>query len=150
MIKSIMKIFAIILAVKFVFFVGGIVNKNKAPEKPNIEKFVNEFVINNPQLKYPIRVDSVSTLMGRTLIKKDDIYFIVEELQMNVARETFTIRYQEVGEMLKKEALPKICKHFKEERESLFKGYSQVGLIQKFVDANNKHVAEVQFHISDC
>jgi len=145
-----MKIFAIILAVKFVFFVGGIVNKNKAPEKPNIEKFVNEFVINNPQLKYPIRVDSVSTLMGRTLIKKDDIYFIVEELQMNVARETFTIRYQEVGEMLKKEALPKICKHFKEERESLFKGYSQVGLIQKFVDANNKHVAEVQFHISDC
>jgi len=145
-----MKIFAIILAVKFVFFVGGIVNKNKAPEKPNIEKFVNEFVINNPQLKYPIRVDSVSTLMGRTLIKKDDIYFIVEELQMNVARETFTIRYQEVGEMLKKEALPKICKHFKEERESLFKGYSQVGLIQKFVDTNNKHVAEVQFHISDC
>lgn len=149
-IKFIVKMIAIILVVKIIFFFVGALSKNKTVEKPAIERFVNEFVINNPDFKYPMKVDDATNIRGRKLIKENGIYFVVEDLQMNVARETFEIPYQEVGEMVKKESLPHICKQFKEEREKLFKGYSQVGLIQKYVDVNNNFVAEMRFHISDC
>ena len=148
--KFIGKMIAIILIIKILFFFGGIVSKDKAVEKPMIERFLNEFVINNPGVKYPIKVDDVTTFRSRKLVKENGIYFVVENMQMNVARETFTIPYQEVGDALKKELLPDICKLFKGERENLFKGYSQVGLIEKYVDINNKFVAEVKFHISNC
>ena len=146
-IKFILKMIAIILVVKVFFFFVGTVSKNKTVEKPMIERFVN---INNSAFKYPMKVDDVTNIRGRKLIKENGIYFVVEDLQMNVARETFEIPYQEVGDMVKQESLARICKHFKEERENLFKGYSQVGLIQKYVDVNNNFVAEVRFHISDC
>ena len=149
-IKFIVKMIAIILVVKVIFFFVGTVSKNKIVEKPMIERFVNEFVINNANFKYPMKVDDVTNIRGRKLIKENGIYFVVEDLQMNVAREKFEIPYQEVGDMVKQESLARICKHLKEDRESLFKGYSQVGLIQKYVDVNNNFVAEVRFHISDC
>lgn len=141
---------AIIFVVKIIFFFVGNLSINKTVEKPMIERFVNEFVINNPAFKYPMKVDDVTNLRGRKLIKENDIYFVVEDLQINVAREALEIPYREVGDMFKKESFPHVCKHFKEERENLFKGYSQVGLIQEYVDVNNKFVAEVRFHISDC
>ena len=148
--KFIVKIIAAVLVVKVLFFLGGMVAKDKAVEKPMIERFLNEFVINNSEFKYPIKVDDVTTLRSRKLIKEGGIYFVVEDLQMNVARETFAIPYQEVGDLVKTEASPQICQDFKENRENLFKGYSQVGLIQKYVDINNNFVAEVKFHISSC
>lgn len=118
-------------------------------EKPVIEKFVNEFVIHNSDFKYPLKLDDATTLRGRHLIEEDGIYFVVEDMQINVAREKLAIPYQELGPMMKKELLPLNCKQFKE-REKLFKGYSQVGLIQKIFDVNDKFISEVKFHISSC
>lgn len=148
--KFVAKIIVIIIIVKVVFFLGAQIPKRKIVEKPAIERFLNEFVINNSQFKYPIKLDDVTTLINRKLIKEGGIYFVVEYLQMNVARETFTIPYQEVGELVKKQVSPQLCQDFKENHEKLFKGYSQVGLIQKYVDINNNFVAEIRFHISSC
>jgi len=147
--KTFLKFIAISLCIKLLFFVGGAFN-TKVSEKPAIERFVNEFVINNPQINYPVKVDNISTLRGRELITKAGVYYVVEDMQMNVARESFTIPYESVGGMVKEQAQPAICKQFSEGREKLFKGYSEVGLIQRIVDVNEKLVAEVVFHISDC
>ncbi|MEH6688666.1 MAG: hypothetical protein V7693_15570, partial [Halopseudomonas sabulinigri] len=107
--KFIVKMIAILLVVKSLFFLAGMASKDKTVEKPMIERFVNEFVINNSEFKYPIKVDDVTTLRSRKLIKEGGIYFVVEDLQMNVARETFAIPYQEVGDLVKTEASPQIC-----------------------------------------
>ncbi|QBF84438.1 hypothetical protein EXU30_18525 [Shewanella maritima] len=148
--KSIVKMIVIIFIVKAMFFFGSVVSKDNTVKKPAIERFLNEFVINNQEVTYPVKVDSITSLRNRKLTKEDGIYFVVEDLQMNIARETFAVPYQDLEELLKQEASPEICQHFKTDRERLFKGYSQVGLVQKYVDVNNKFVAEIKFHISSC
>lgn len=71
--KFIVKMIAIFLVVKALFFLGSVASKEKTIEKPMIERFVNEFIINNSEFKYPIKVDDVTTLRSRKLIKEGGI-----------------------------------------------------------------------------
>ena len=70
--KNILKIIVLVLAVKVVFFFMAptVVANNK---KPAIERFVNEFIINNPNVTYPVQVDALTTLTSRELVKKGQV-----------------------------------------------------------------------------
>ena len=66
------------------------VEQNKPPV---LEEFINEFVVNNVNFKYPIKLNDSMTLTNRELTKLQDKIFVVENLKVMVAKKDFVKDY---------------------------------------------------------
>ncbi|MFA0692121.1 hypothetical protein [Vibrio splendidus] len=148
--KNILKFIAIVLAVKAVFFIitPTVVANNK---KPAIEKFVNEFIIHNPNVIYPVQVDAFTTLTSRELVKKGQTIYVQENLSLRIAKSDLSITPTDLKKQMSLELKRHYCSsNYVQEREHLFKGLSNVGTINRIHDQDDKFITEVIIDRSSC
>ncbi|EPU5970965.1 hypothetical protein ACVX70_003161 [Vibrio alginolyticus] len=148
--KNILKIIVLVLAVKVVFFfmVPTVVANNK---KPAIERFVNEFIINNPNVTYPVQVDALTTLTSRELVKKAQTLYVQENLSIRIAKSDLSITPADLKNQMSLELKRHYCSsNYVQEREHLFKGLSSVGIINRIHDQSDKLITEVIIDRSSC
>ncbi|MBH0039786.1 hypothetical protein [Pseudoalteromonas sp. SWN166] len=141
-----------IIVVKIVFgvignnSVGSLATNNKTMV---LESFLNEFVINNENFTYPIQVDENTTLLSRELKKINDNLFIVENIKLKFDKSELQVSIGEFKELLINEVTPPFCSGLAD-KDNLFKGYSDVGLIEKIIDSNNEFIMEIKIDKSSC
>ncbi|EGR0521915.1 hypothetical protein FG081_17900 [Vibrio cholerae] len=147
--KNILKIIVLVLAVKIVFyFMAPTVVASK---KTAIERFVNEFVINNPNFTYPVQVDALTTLTSRELVKKGQTLYVQENLSIRIDKSDLSITPTDLKNQMSLELKRHYCSsNYVQEREHLFKGYSNVGIINRIHDQSDKFITEVIIDRSSC
>jgi hypothetical protein len=148
--KNILKIIVVVLAVKIVFFFMAptVASSNK---KPAVERFVNEFIIHNPNVTYPVKIDALTTLTGRELVKKDQTLYVQENLSLRIAKSDLSITPTDLKNQMGLELKRHYCSsNYIQEREHLFKGLSNVGTINRIHDQDDKFITEVIIDRSSC
>ena len=124
------------------------VEQNKPPV---LEEFINEFVVNNVNFKYPIKLNDSMTLTNRELTKLQDKIFVVENLKVMVAKKDFVKSIEEFKKITYENVSADFCSQESiNEKEHLFIGLSDVGLLQRIVDLNDEFVMEVIYEKSLC
>ena len=89
-----------------------------------------------------IEVFAIGVMSGTSLDGVDLVYvkFDKNELQVSI---------DEFKELLINEVTPPFCSGLAD-KDNLFKGYSDVGLIEKIIDSNNEFIMEIKIDKSSC
>ena len=120
-------------------------------KKPAVERFVNEFIIHNPNVTYPVKIDALTTLTGRELVKKDQTLYVQENLSLRIAKSDLSITPTDLKNQMGLELKRHYCSsNYIQEREHLFKGLSNVGTINRIHDQDDKFITEVIIDRSSC
>ena len=153
--KKILSIIGIIIALLIGKGIGYLVGSNvgesysKNNQSTILKRFLNEFIIHNPNFVYPQKIDENTTVTNRYITEVNDVIFVVENIRIEIAKNNFAISIKEFENIIKNDIKVAFCSSL-EEKEYLFNNYSTVGLIQKFIDLNDEFITEISFSKSDC
>lgn len=156
--KKILSIVGIIIAILIGKGIGHVIGKgvpessnisNQSTQKESLKRFLNEFIVHNPNTIYPMKVDDNITLTSQSIAEESGVLFVIQNLKLNSPKESLVLPIKEFKEILQHEIKSSFCSSI-ESKEYLFKGYSTVGLIQNIVDSNDRVIVQIKQDKSDC
>lgn len=152
--KKIASIFIFILVLVAAKVIGNFGGKYAATsEQPNqhelLRMFVDEFVVNNVNFTYPIKINEETYLISRSIKDEGQSIFVVENYRITapIAANSGEIKVAE--ESIRQQVETIFCTSL-QERDELFTGYSSVGIIQNIADSNGKELFSIKVEKSQC
>ena len=114
-----------------------------------LRAFVDEFVVNNKNSRYPIKINEETYLTGRSIRDESDRMFVVEDYRIITPVAVTLGDILTAAEQTEKQVLQRFCGDL-HGREQLFSGYSSVGIIQNITDSNGNLLFSVKVDRSQC
>lgn len=155
--KYILKIVAIIIVVKIIFFVISRFNfheeikETQKTQSELIHSFLNEFVVNNKFITYPVKINDSMTLMSRSVLDDDKLVYIVENYMLTNEVFLSESEMKNIEQELTLDIKRIYCTDEEvKKREYLFTGYSSVGLIENIMDTNGKLLVSSKINRQVC
>lgn len=120
-----------------------------SPDTSDLRKFLVEFVVNNENFHYPVKVSESTYLVSRSIMEKNSLLYVVENYEVVLPVSVADSEFVSLQRDFRKSAEISYCANL-EEREGLFKGYSSVGSIINMKDAHGNQLVSIELSRSDC
>lgn len=155
--KYILKIVVIIIIVKIIFFAISKFNfheeikQTQKTQSELIHSFLNEFVINNKFITYPVKINDSLSLMSRSVLDDDKLFYVVENYILTSEVSLSKSEIKDIEQELTLDIKRIYCTDEEvKKREHLFTGYSSVGLIENIMDTNGKLLVSIKINRQAC
>ena len=154
-IAAILIFILVVIAAKAIWAFGGkyTATKNIENLQPNqhdsLRDFVNEFAVNNINFHYPIKINEVTYLIGRSIENDGLSMFVVENYRIIAPVTTNLSEIKTAKENTREQVKSIFCASL-QERDKLYSGYSSVGIIQNITDSNSKPLFSIRIDKSQC
>tara|TARA_R110001592_G_scaffold204231_1_gene454284 strand:- start:1735 stop:2199 length:465 start_codon:yes stop_codon:yes gene_type:complete len=153
-VKKIASIFIFILvliAAKVIGNLGGkyAATSNQPTQHELLRMFVNEFVVNNVNFNYPIKINEETYLTSRSIKDEGQSIFVVENYRITAPITANSGEIKVAEESTRQQVKTIFCTSL-QERDRLFTGYSSVGIIQNIADSNGKELFSIKVEKSQC
>lgn len=121
----------------------------ESAQQESLRMFLNEFVVNNANFQYPIKIDERTYLTSRSLEDDGGATFVVENYKFTAPVSSSPTEIRHARNATEEHVIKLFCSKL-QQKEMLFSGYSSVGLIQSFSDSNGKHLFKIKIDKSQC
>lgn len=150
-IASIFIFILVLIAAKTIGNFGGkYVATSRQPDQHELLRmFVNEFVVNNDNFNYPIKINEETYLTSRSIKYEGQSMFVVENYRIIAPVTANSSEIKAAKEDTHQQVKSIFCASL-QERDRLFTGYSSVGIIQNMADSNDKSLFSVKVEKSQC
>ena len=153
-IRSIVTLILLVLLVKGTVFVIVKYNQNKderlkaTDHNASLKEFLLANVVNTKGIQYPIQVTPHLLMTGRSILTEDENIYVVDHFKTdfrNAAQLKTTAAYNQMHSDL----IEAHCSSL-QEKELIWRGWSDVGNIQEIADINDEVVSVLRVTKADC
>ncbi|WP_341667565.1 hypothetical protein [Alcaligenes sp. SDU_A2] len=152
--KKIASIFTLILILIAAHALGNIggsyaATSNKPSQHELLRRFVNEFIVNNANVHYPVQINEDTYLIDRSIKEEGRSMFVVENYRITAPVTANPNEIKQAKETTWRQVKDIFCTSL-QERDRLFTGYSSVGIIQNIADSRGTLLFSVKVEKSQC
>ena len=152
--RSILILILLALLVKCTVFVIVKYNQNRderltaSDPKASMKEFLLANVINTKGVQYPVQITPQLLMTGRSILTEDGHIYVVDHLKTNIEN-AMQLNTPAIYNQMHSDLVTAHCSSL-QEKEKLWRGWSDVGTIQKISDANDKVISSLKAIKTDC
>lgn len=123
--------------------------RGSVQKSDSLRWFLTEFIVNNPNFNCPIDVGNGVLLIRKAVEETGGSLSVAETYQLTVPVVRSDTEWKELKRSTRIEVVRIFCSGWRE-REDLFRGYGNVGLVQRLSDQEGKPLYEMTVSVADC
>lgn len=151
---SVITLILLALLVKGTVFVIEKYNQNKderlraADPKASLKEFLQANIVNAKGIEYPVQVTPNLLLTGRSILTEGENIYVVDNFKVLTGNAT-QFNAPAIYNKMRSDLINAHCSSL-QKKEQVWRGWSDVGILQKIADSHDKVISTLKVTKADC